>query len=259
MRKTIIGLESSSIMPLVTITPLTQDCYGTIWDTYMGHTIIAHEDSLSELKDIFKFKANTFYSDPITRMEKVKDFSPSARASLKGMALKLLLDGQMGGWVGNKNSRVQTFFFSDVIDSLPSAMDDPKTFSAQLIARMKDKIRTYEEMLTPVAGILTIDVSRILPYWGWHNVRSSILSEKRKLRIRIVPDCESFAVFKHLPSAMRRDAYHYHMLKEEKVALILVGDANYRKNVCSCEECRSYDCQVSILKDTERKKLLKLL
>ncbi len=258
MRNTIIGLESSSIMPLVTITPLTQDCYATIWGTYMTHTIIAHEASLSELKDIFKFKANTFYSNPITRMEKVKEFSPSGKTSLKGMAFKLLLDGQMGGWVGNKNSRVQTFFFSDVIDSLPNGMDDAKTFYAELIARMKEKIRTYDEMLTPASGVLTIDMSRILPYWGWHNVHSSILSEKRRLSIRILPDCESFAVFKHLPSAMRRDAYHYHMLKKEKVDVILVGDANYKKNVCLCEECRSHDCQVRILNGTERKKLLKL-
>jgi len=56
-----IGLESSSIMPLVAITPLTQDCYQTILDNHSNHILIAHEDSIIELKNIFRFKADTFY------------------------------------------------------------------------------------------------------------------------------------------------------------------------------------------------------
>jgi len=133
MKDTLIGLESSSIMPLVAITPVTQDCYENIWGNYIANTLIAHEDSIAELKKIFTFKTNTFYSNPITRLEKVKDFSPLERLSLKGMALKLLLDGQMGGWIGNKISRVQTFFFSDIIDAIDDNIKDPKIFSKELI------------------------------------------------------------------------------------------------------------------------------
>jgi hypothetical protein len=259
MKKNLIGLESSSIMPLVTVTPLTQECYEALWDNYIHHTLIAHEDSLTELKNIFKFKADTFYSNPITRLEKVKDFSPVQRESLKGMALKLLLDGQMGGWVGNKNSRVQTFFFSDVIDEIDSNIKDPEKFSVKLIESMKRKIETYNRMLTPDNGILTIDISLILPYWGLHNITSSVFSEKRKVSIKILPNCETLNKFQSLPSATRRDAYHYHMLKKENVQLILVGDANYKKNICACADCSSYNCEVKILTDRERKKILKLI
>ena len=124
---------------------------------------------------------------------------------------------------------------------------------------MKGKIQTYNQLLTPTKGILTIDIRRILPYWGFHNVTSSIFSEKRKIRIKILPNCESFDMFESLASGTRRDAYHYHMLKKEKVALILVGDANYKKNVCSCRSCLSYNCEVKLLKDTKRKKILGLI
>jgi hypothetical protein len=258
MKNNLIGLESSSIMPLVTITPLTQECYEAIWGDYCSHTLIAHEDSIAELKNVFNFKTNTFYSNPITRLEKVKEFSPSERVSLKGTAFKLLLDGQMGGWVGNKNSRVQAFFFSDVIDAVNDNISDAETFSAQLIAKMREKIQTYHRMLTPDDGILTIDIKRILPYWGFHNVASTIFSEKREVQIKILPNCEPLTMFQSLPTATRRDVYHYHMLKKEGVYLILVGDANYKKNICSCPNCLSYDCEVRILTDAKRKKLLNL-
>jgi len=259
MNNHIIGLESSSIMPMVAITPLTQDCYENIWGRFINSTLIAHEDSISELKNIFKFKANTFYSNPITRLQKIKDFLPSDKISLKGMAIKLLLDGQMGGWIGNKNSRVQTFFFSDVIDGLDNRIKDPKEFSATLIDRMRNKIKTYNNFLTPIDGTLTINIRQILIYWGFHNVAPALFSEKRKIQIKILPNCHSFTTFESLPSATRRDAYHYHMLKKEKVTLILVGDANYKKNVCSCNDCLSHNCEVKILRDTKRKKLLGLI
>lgn len=254
-----IGLESSSIMPLVAITPLTQSCHEIIWGRFINCALLAHEDSLTELKNIFIFKANTFHSNPIKRLEKIKDFPPSDRMSLKGVALKLLLDGQMGGWIGNKNSRVETFFFSDVVDSLDNGIKDSQEFSAKLLDGMKKKIQTYNNLLTPIDGILTIDIRQILPYWGLHNVAPSLFSENRKIQIKILSNCESFAMFESLPSATRRDAYHYHMLKKEKVSLILVGDANYKKNICSCCNCLSYLCEVQVLTDTERKKLLKLI
>ena len=254
----LIGLESSSIMPLVTVTPLTQDCYENIWGNHITSTLIAHEDSIAELKNIFQFKVNTFYSSPVSRLEKIKDFLPTEKASLKGIALKLLLDGQMGGWVGNKNSRVQTFFFSDVIDALDNDIKDPKAFSAELITNMRKKIQTYNQMLTPDNGILAIDIRQILPYWGFHNITPSIFSEKRKIKIRILPNCESLTMFGDFPSATRRDAYHYHMLKKERVSIILVGDANYKNNICSCSGCRSHDCEVQIFTDAKRKKILNL-
>lgn len=258
MTYSIIGLESSSIMPLVAITPLTQDCYETIWGSFINDTLLAHEDSIAELKNIFSFKTNTFYSNPIKRLEKIKELSPSDRMSLKGMALKLLLDGQMGGWIGNKNSRVQTFFFSDVIDNLDDKIKDPQEFSVKLIESMKKKIQIYNNLLTPVNGILTIDIKQILPYWGLHNVSQSLFSENRKIQIKILPNCESLVMFEYSPSATRRDSYHYHMLKKEKVNLILVGDANYKKNICSCRNCLSYYCEVQVLTDKKRKMLLNL-
>lgn len=258
MKNSLIGLESSSIMPLIAVTPLTLECYQALWNNYINYTLLAHEDSLIELKNIFKFKTNTFYSNPIIRLEKVKDFLPVKGESLKDMALKLLLDGQMGGWVGNKNSRVQTFFFSDVIDRIDK-INDPETFSMELIDEMKRKIETYNRMLTANNGILTIDISQILPYWGFHNITTSVLSEKRKISIKILPNCESLDKFQKFPSSTRRDAYHYHMLKKEKVNLILVGDANYKKNICPCDDCSTYTCDVKILSDMERKKVLKLI
>jgi len=259
MNNQIIGLESSSIMPLVAITPLTQDCYEKIWNKFTDCTFLIHEDSIEELKNIFKFKANTFYSNPIRRLEKIKDYQKTEILSLKGMAIKLLLDGQMGGWIGNKNSRVQTFFFSDVIDSLDDTISDPKAFSHILIENMTTKIDTYNKLLTPNNGILTIDISKILLYWGHHNIDKSLFSEMKKMEIKVLPDNELIEMFVDQPAATRRDSYHYHMLKKEKVDLILVGDANYKNNICPCENCSSYKCEIYILKDDARKKLLGLL
>lgn len=258
MIKSLIGLESSSIMPLIAITPLTQDCYETIWGEFINDNLIAHEDSISELKSIFTFKANTFYSNPIKRLEKIKDFQTAKNLSLKGIAIKLLLDGQMGGWIGNKNSRVQTFFFSDVIDSLDDRIIDPHEFSAKLIESMKKKLKKYNDLLTDENSILTIDIRQILPYWGPHNISQSLFIEQRKIKIKIQTNCENFSMFKSLPPAVRRDSYHYHMLKKEKVDIILVGDANYKKNICNCNSCCSYTCNVHVLSDNKRKALLQL-
>jgi hypothetical protein len=259
MNNQIIGLESSSIMPLVAITPLTQDCYENIWNKFTNCTFVTHEDSIHELKNIFKFRANTFYSNPITRLQKIKDYQISEILSLKGMAIKLLLDGQMGGWIGNKNSRVQTFFFSDVIDSLDDSISDPKEFSQILIESMIAKIDAYNKLLTPNNGILTIDISKILLYWGHHNIDKSLFSERKKVEVQVLRDNELLKMFEDQPSATRRDAYHYHMLKKEKVDLILVGDANYKNNICPCENCSSYKCEIFVLKDNARKKLLGLV
>ena len=254
-----IGLESSSIMPLITVTPLTQDCYETILNKFSRATFIAHEDSLSELRTIFSFKSNTFYSNPINRLLKIKDFPLFPNTSLKGTAIKLLLDGQAGGWIGNKNSRVHTFFFSDVVDNISDKIGNPKDFGNELTAKMKHKIETFNNLLTPINRILKIDSRKILPYWGQHNISPKLLSESNIINIRILPDCESFDMFAHLPTAIRRDSYHYHMLKKEKVNTILVGDANYKKNICSCQSCKDYDCETIILTDKKRKELLKLI
>ncbi|OPY89216.1 MAG: hypothetical protein A4E71_00055 [Smithella sp. PtaU1.Bin162] len=245
-------------MPLVAITPLTQDCYEKIWHKFINCTFLIHEDSINELKNIFKFKANTFYSNPITRLEKIKDYKKTEILSLKGMAIKLLLDGQMGGWIGNKNSRVQTFFFSDVIDSLDDSINNPKDFSHVLIEKMTNKIDTYNKLLTPNNGILTIDISKILLYWGHHNINKYLFLERKKIEVKVLPNNESMEMFVDQPVATRRDSYHYHMLKKEKVDLILVGDANYKNNICPCENCNSYKCEIYILKDDARKQLLGL-
>lgn len=258
MKQGLIGLESSTIMPLVTVTPLTQDCYEVVWREYLSQTLVVHEDSLAELRNVFRFKADTFYSNPISRLEKIKEYSFCGGLSIKRAALKLLLDGQMGGWVGNKNSRVQAFFFSDVIDAVSDEVRDPKLFSTQLTAKMCEKVRTYDEMLTPRDGILTIDIRRILPYWGFHNVDPAILSESRTIQIRILPNCESSTMFESLPPGIRRDAYHYHMLTKERVHLLLVGDANFKNNVCPCQSCLSHGSEIRLLTGASRKKLLRL-
>jgi hypothetical protein len=245
-------------MPLVAVSPLTQDCYESI-GKYQNVSFLAHEDSIDELKNIFNFKSNTFYSSPLKRLEKIKDLPLSNKLSLKGAAIKLLLDGQNGGWIGNKNSRVQTFFFSDVIDKINNNIQDPYEFASELLSGMKRKIQVYNEMLTPVDGTLTINLKHILPYWGFHNVSTTLLSENKKIQISIRPNCETFTMFESSPSATRRDSYHYHMLKKERVSLIIVGDANYKNNICSCQNCTSYNCDVLVLTDSKRKKLLKLM
>lgn len=253
-----IGLESSSIMPLVAITPLTQDCYQTILDNYSDHILLAHEDSIIELKNIFRFKADTFYSNPLKRLEKIKELPYHPGLSLKGGAMKLLLDGQAGGWMGNKNSRVQALFFSDVIDSVSDTIDDPADFCNEVIMKMKGKIETYRNLLTPLRQVLSIQSANILPYWGYHNISTKLLFESNTINVTILPDCESIDDFEHLPSSSRRDTYHYHMLRKEKVNIILVGDANYEKNICRCLHCANYSCKIITLKDRERKALLNL-
>lgn len=253
-----VGLESSSIMPLVTITPLTQDCYETILNDYSDAELVAHEDSITELKSIFSYKSNTFYSNPITRMEKLKDLPRFTGLSLKGIAIKLLLDGQAGGWIGNKNSRVQTFFFSDVIDNISNEITNPEEFTDELTLQMRRKIEHFNNLLTANNGTIRIESTKILSYWGHHNISSSLLDESKILGIKILPNNESFSMFENLDSAIRRDSYHYHMLKKDMVDTILVGDANYKKNICSCIKCSKFECEIHVLTDSKRKQLLKL-
>jgi len=254
-----VGLESSSIMPLVAITPFTQDCYESMVNDYSDCTLIAHEDSIAELKSIFDFGTDTFYSNPMKRVDKIKELSGFPGISLKGIAMKLLLDGQAGGWIGNKNSRVQALFFSDVIDSISDAIDNPEDFCNELTKKMRSKIEIFDNILTPINQILSIASKNILPYWGHHNISAQLLSDSKSIQIRILPNCESFAMFKDQPSVIKRDIYHYHMLKKEGVEVILVGDANYKKNICHCQMCMNYRCEIVIMTDRKRKLLLNLI
>lgn len=254
-----VGLESSSIMPLVAITPLTQDCYETILNNFSDHTLIAHEDSITELGTIFHFRADTFYSNPIRRLEKIRVLPRFSGISLKGIAIKLLLDGQAGGWIGNKNSRVQGLFFSDVIDSISDVIDNPEDFCNEVTMKMRNKIESFNNSLMPANQILSIESGSILPYWGHHNISARLLTESKSIKIRILPNCESIEMFEHLPTAIRRDTYHSHMLKKDMANIILVGDANYEKNLCRCERCMNYDCETVILTNKKRNALLNSL
>ncbi|PIU23867.1 MAG: hypothetical protein CO103_07095 [Chloroflexi bacterium CG_4_9_14_3_um_filter_45_9] len=258
MNKLLTGLESSSLMPLVTITPLSQDCYDTIWGELFDNCFVIHQDSLRELKNIFEFSANTFFSNPIVRMQKLRDISPCKGLTVKGVAVKLLLDGQAGGWIGNKNSRVQAFFFSDVIDSIEDCIVDVQEFCDILVQRMEAKINRFNHLITPHDNLLVVDLENVLPYWGYHNVSRDFLEEDRKLVINVREDSASIDMFTHKTSAARRDAFHYHMLTQEAVDLILVGDANFESNICSCGQCSKRSPKIRILTNKRRNDLLNL-
>ncbi len=138
-------------------------------------------------------------------------------------------------------------------------IDNPEDFCNELTTKMRYKIKVFNNLLTPDNGILKICSSNILPYWGQHNISPNLLSESNSINIKILPDCELFKMFEHLPTATKRDSYHYHMLKKGKVNIIFVGDANYKKNICSCKSCATYDCETIILTDKKRKELLNLV
>lgn len=258
MSKQAIGLESSSVMPLVAITPLSEDCYRTIWGELLDSSFLIHQDSLGELRRIFEFPIHTFFSDPITRIEKLRELPLPSRLTMKGLAIKLLLDGQAGGWIGNKNSRVQTFFFSDVIDDMEDSITDSHEFCDILVARMKAKIERFNHLITPQDNVILIDLKNALPYWGYHNVSTDYLEEDRRLAIEVREDCAPIDMFMGQPPASRRDAFHYHMLRHESVDLILVGDANFEENVCRCEMCNRRPIKVRILTNKRRNALLSL-
>lgn len=258
MSKQVIGLESSSLMPLVAIAPLSEDCYRTIWGELFDCSFLIHQDSLDELRRIFHFPIHTFFSDPITRIEKLRELPLPSRLTIKGLAIKLLLDGQAGGWIANKNSRVQTFFFSDVIDNMEDSITDPQGFSDILVARMKAKIDRFHHLITPQDNILIIDLKNALPYWGYHNVSTDYLEEDRKLAIEVREDCVPVDTFISQPPAVRRDAFHYHMLMHESVDLILVGDANFEANICRCNLCNRRPTKLRILTNKRRNALLNL-
>lgn len=258
MNTLLIGLESSSLMPLVAITPLSQDCYETIWGELFDNSFMVHRDSLAELRNIFEFSANTFFSNPIVRMQKLPDISFRKGLTAKGVAIKLLLDGQAGGWIGNKNSRVQAFFFSDVIDSIDDSITDLQEFCNIVVERMKAKANQFNHLVTPQNNLLVIDPKNALPYWGYHNVSAGFLEENRKLMINVQEDCTSIDMFMDKPSAGRRDAFHYHMLTQESVDLILVGDANFESNICKCNQCSKRSPSIRILTNKRRNVLLNL-
>lgn len=258
MNKLLIGLESSSLMPLVTITPLSQDCYETIWGELFDNSFVIHQDSLRELKNIFEFSTNTFFSNPIIRMRKLRDISLRKGLTAKGIAVKLLLDGQAGGWIGNKNSRVQAFFFSDVIDSIGDSIVDLQEFCDIVVQRMEAKINRFNHLITPQDNVLVVDLKNALSYWGYHNVSRDFLEEERTLVINVREDSASLDMFAHKTSAARRDAFHYHMLAQESVDLILVGDANFESNICSCDQCSKRSPKVRILTNKKRNDLLNL-
>lgn len=258
MSKQVIGLESSSLMPLVAITPLSEDSYRAIWGKLFDCSFLIHQDSLHELRRIFEFPTHTFFSDPITRIEKLRALPLPSRLTLKGLAIKLLLDGQAGGWIGNKNSRVQTFFFSDVIDNMEDSITDPHEFCDILVAGMQAKIDRFNHLITPQGNILPVDPKNALPYWGYHNVSTDYLEEDRKLVIEVREDCAPIDMFMSQPRAARRDAFHYHMLRQESVDLILVGDANFEENICRCDLCNKRPTKVRILTNKRRNALLNL-
>jgi hypothetical protein len=252
--ETKIGLESSSIMPLVVITPFSQSLWEKIWGECFASTFIANQDSIRELSQIFEFRSDSFYSSPITRIQKMKERSVSTSLSLKGEAIKYLADGQMGGHVGNKQSRVEVFFFSDVVDSIDSGTIDREEFCELVIQGIREKINAFKKLIEPSNHVLEIDLQRSLSYWGDHNVSHDFKNERRKLEIQIFPDNDSRSKFDHVPNRQRSDMYHFHMLVRENVDLIIVADKGFKENLCDC--CKTYSEKLYIVTDASRKKLL---
>ncbi|MBN1762499.1 MAG: hypothetical protein JW878_05415 [Methanomicrobia archaeon] len=238
-----IGIETSSLMPLVVVSPFSNSVYNRIWleNRVNKCEFFTTSDCVDEAIDVML----KYIQYPLKKIEQMRDESqPHEITPLFVQALKHIAETRYNAkWI---------FFLTDVAAKIDQ--DCSRTeFCNKLIKAMNEKFDNYRRMLTPEEGILTIDISKILPYWGYHKIDGSFLKEKKSVNIlvnetlsqeeyeeqyEIWIDSFTSALKKDLTLNSKRDMYHYHVLHLLNCDEIWVGNENFHEHLCPCPSCK---------------------
>lgn len=238
-----IGIETSSLMPLIVVSPFSNSVYERIWVENRVHRceFITVSDCLVESIDVML----KYMKYPLQKIERMRDESqPHEITPLPVQAIKHIAETRYNAkWI---------FFISDVIATIDQNCDRTE-FCNQLMCAMNEKFEKYKKMLTPVDGILTIDITKILPYWGYHKIDNSFLDEKRIIKITVEETISQENYENEWKSVIddfirtskvemsinaRRDMYHYHVLHSLSCDEIWVGNDRFNKHLCPCPLCK---------------------
>ena len=238
-----IGLETSSLMPLVVVSPFSSSVYNRIWleNGVDNCEFVTASDCITESIDVML----KYIKYPLKKIEQMRDESqPHEISPLFVQALKHIAETRYNAkWI---------FFLTDIIAKIDQNSDQTD-FCNQLIKAMNEKFNSYRRMLTPVNGILTIDITKILPYWGYHKIDINFLKEKRIIKIIVKEtisqeeyeeqyelwiDNFTSTLKKDLTINSKRDMYHYHILRSLGCNEIWVGNEKFNKHLCPCPLCK---------------------
>jgi len=238
-----IGIETSSLMPLMVVSPFSNSVYERIWLENRANKceFVTTSDCVDEAIDVML----KYIEYPLKKIEQMRDESqPHEITPLFVQALKHIAETRYNAkWI---------FFLTDVVAEIDQNCSRTE-FCNQLIKAMNKKFDDYRRMLTPVNGILTIDISKILPYWGYHKIDSSFLKEKRIVEILVNKTIsqeeyeEQYEIWidnftstlkKDLTINSKRDMYHYHVIRSLGCDEIWVGNEKFHEHLCPCPLCR---------------------
>ncbi|MGB7533998.1 MAG: hypothetical protein WA977_13650 [Halobacteriota archaeon] len=238
-----IGLETSSLMPLIVVAPFSNLVYERIWLENRVHKceFVTASDCVVESIDVM-LKYSKY---PLEKIEQMRDVSqPHEITPLSVQAIKHIAETRYNAkWI---------FFLTDVVAKIDQNYDRTE-FCNQLTKAINEKFDSYRRMLTPVNDILTIDVTKILPYWGYHKIDNSFLKEEKAIKVIVretisqeeyeeqyEPWITNFTstLKKDLTINSKRDMYHYHILRSLGCDEIWVGNEKFNKHLCPCPLCK---------------------
>lgn len=235
----LLGLETSSYLPLVWNTPYTPG----IWSLIRRHGGIApvrgvlHRDSIREASGYFS-ATNTAESDskrwmydPSFRARHLANTSSDAdldRLPFPSTAFAVILGGSI--WPAAKYlnyARHCGFMYCDLVDGLDataSKRDQLNRLADLIAARSSEISQVFKSHLS--ADRITLGSPARYPYWG----RLYDGPDGSSIEVQIRDDPPAGKVAADFPT---RDAYHYWMmcLEEPRPDAMIVADTGYAKNV----------------------------
>jgi hypothetical protein len=237
MRMALLGLETSSYLPLVWNTPYTRGIWTLIQDhgDGSGVTGVIHRDSIKEASGYFSATnaensaSKQWMYDPAFRARCLAESLSESELSclpFPSTAFAIILGGSIWPFGQYLNySRHCGFLYCDLADAI-----DFRQPKKQLLLRLADMIVERSRELSQVfdchlaAQRVTLSAPSKYPYWG--RIYDGPANASIELRIR-----DDLPWDKHV--APTRDAYHYLMMRLEapRPDLMIVADGGYDKNV----------------------------
>lgn len=177
----IIGLETSSIMPLLEITPQTLPLQNNLAEALKeGYKLVTDKESVIEAKEQIR-KSYEHAKKLILKASKVsREQGFGDRKQLEILFIKMLTEPYRYG-------REEALRWSDCLLNVNKKSED---FWRSLKRALKNKRETYFNILKPDANEISIKSSRILPYWASPKYRKDLL-----VKIAVIGNTISFQRF----------------------------------------------------------------